>query len=102
TVLLIEHLQPNNIRGQQVRRELDSLERAVKAPRDRLGQCSFAYARDILDQQVPAGQQRDQGELDYFWFASYDAFYCRLELFQLTGRRYHRATPLPPLFQRNI
>src|SRR5262249_26362266 len=81
TGLLIEDFKPDDVRRQQVRGELDALERAVKAPCDCLRECGLAYAGDILDQQMAPGQQGDQGELDYLGFTSDDAFYCRLELF---------------------
>src|SRR5215471_19149778 len=49
TVLLIEDLEAHDIRGQQIRSELDTLKRTVEAPSDRLGECGLAYPRHILD-----------------------------------------------------
>ena len=59
--LLVVDRQAGDVRRQQVRRELDAPERAAEAAGDRLGQHGLAGARHVLDQQVPAAQQRDRG-----------------------------------------
>src|SRR5205807_2620429 len=63
--LLVEHHGPDHVRGQQVRRELDSGERDAKAfghraHRQRLGEPGHAFEQD-----VPARQQADEQALDH-------------------------------------
>ncbi len=71
--LLVVDRQARHVRGQQVRGELDPPERAAEAPGDRLGEDRLAGPRDVLDQEVAAAQQRDQGEADLVVLADDDA-----------------------------
>ena len=43
---------------------MNAVERAAQAPRQRLGEQRLADPRHVLDQQVPVGEQGDEGELD--------------------------------------
>ena len=49
--------------GQQVGRELDPAPRAVDGPGDGLGQRRLADAGDVLDEEVPLGEQAHQREV---------------------------------------
>src|SRR5829696_3909925 len=60
--LLVVDRQTGDVQRQEVRRELDSPERAPEAARDRLGEDRLAGARHVLDQQVATTHQRDQRE----------------------------------------
>ena len=71
--LLVVDRQPGDVRGEQVRGELDPPEGAAEAPGDGLGEDRLARPRDILDEEVAAAQQRDQGEADLVVLADDDA-----------------------------
>lgn len=62
TAPLVPDGDPGDVRGQQVGGELDAPHRAVDGPRQRLGQHGLAHAGDVLDQQVPLGEQHGQRE----------------------------------------
>ena len=62
--LLVEDRHAGDVARQQVRRELDAAHRAVDGAGQRLGQHRLPDARDVLDQQVPLGEQHDERELD--------------------------------------
>ena len=61
-----------DVRGEQVGRELEPAERAVDARGQGPGQQRLAHARDVLDQDVPLGQQRHDGQLDDLGLAQDD------------------------------
>ena len=63
----------DHVAGQHVRCELDALERAVEGAREGLRESGFAYAGNVFDQQVAAREQSGERELDYVFFALYDA-----------------------------
>ena len=63
------HARAQDVRRQQVRSELDSPEGAVDTGCQGPGQQRLAYAGDIFDQDVPLGQQGDDGEPDDFGLA---------------------------------
>ena len=71
--LLVVDREAGHVGRQQVRRELDPPEDAAEAPRDRLGEDGLAGARHVLDQQVAAAQERDEGEADLVVLADDDA-----------------------------
>src|SRR5258707_2849949 len=58
-----------NVAWQKIGSELHTLKAAVERFRERLGQSGFAHAGNIFDQQVTTREQRDQGQLDGFFFA---------------------------------
>ncbi|SCD63868.1 hypothetical protein GA0115235_105511 [Streptomyces sp. DpondAA-F4a] len=60
TPLLVEDRHTGDVRGQQVRRELDTPHRAVDRPRQRLGQHGLADSGHVLDEKVPLRQQYGQ------------------------------------------
>jgi hypothetical protein len=60
--LRAEDVDPGEVAGQQVRGELDPADRAVDAPRERLGERRLADAGDVLEQQVPLGEQHGDGQ----------------------------------------
>ena len=71
--LLVVDRQAGDVRGQQVRRELDPPERAAEAPGDRLGEDRLAGPGHVLDEEVAAAQQGHQGEADLVVLADDDA-----------------------------
>ncbi len=60
--LLVPDGHPGDVRGQQVRRELDPAHGAVDGPGQRLGQHGLSDPRDVLDQQMALGEQHGQRE----------------------------------------
>ena len=72
--LLVVDREARDVRGQEVRCELDPPEGAAEAPGDGLGEDRLAGPGDVLDQQMAAAQQRDQGEADLMVLADDDAF----------------------------
>ena len=67
--LLVVDRQAGHVRREEVRRELDAPEAAAQAPRDRLGKHGLAGAGNVLDQQVAAAEQRDEGQPDLVMLA---------------------------------
>ena len=70
--LLIEDAHAGDVAGQQVGGELDAREAAVDGARQRLGEQRLADARVVLDDEVTAGQQRDDAGLDHLLLAEDD------------------------------
>ena len=62
--LLVEDAHAGDVAGQQVGGELDAREAAVDRAGQRLGEERLADARVVLDDDVAAGQQRDDAGLD--------------------------------------
>ena len=82
---LIEYFQPDDIRRQHIGSELNPLERAIETSRERMSERRLAHTWNVFNQQVPAGEKRDQSELDHVRLSSNNCFNCSLELFKLTG-----------------
>ena len=59
-VALVENRHAEDVRRQQIRRELDALELGVNGAGQRLGQRRLARAGKILQQHVPAAGQRGE------------------------------------------
>jgi hypothetical protein len=77
---------PQDVRGQEIRRELDALEGEPQGLGQGQGQGGLAHAGDVLDQEVAFGENAGQGLADDGVFAfddGADAF------FQLTGEWGH-------------
>ncbi len=60
--LLIEDGHTGDVRGQQIRCELDAPHRAVDRPGQRLGQHGLAHPGHVLDQQMALREQHGQRE----------------------------------------
>ena len=60
---LVEDRDAGDVAGQEVRRELDALERAADRAGHRLGQHGLADARHVLDQHMAPAEQRDERQL---------------------------------------
>ena len=56
----------DHVAGQHVGGELDAVEAGIDAARQSLRQRGFADARDVLDQQVAAGQQAGERKAHHF------------------------------------
>ena len=67
---LVEDAGAHHVRGQQVRGELDPLERTVEGIRERLREGRLAHAGHVLDQQVAFGQQGHEREANHFVLAA--------------------------------
>src|SRR5579884_156384 len=67
-----------NIRRQKVRRELDSLETQSQRVSQGFGQRRLADARNILDEQMPIGEQNRERQLDDL-LLSHDRGFDRIE-----------------------
>src|SRR5262249_35061562 len=61
---LVEELAPEDVRGQEVDRELDAREVEVDRLRERGDEEGLREARDALEHEVAAGEERDQQALD--------------------------------------
>ena len=64
TVPLVEDGDAGDVGGEEVRRELDALEARVHRLRERPGEERLAKPGHVLDQDVAAGQQRGEDEVD--------------------------------------
>jgi hypothetical protein len=64
TGLLVVHPGPDEVGGDEVRRELDPLELAADRGREGLDRHCLGQAGDALDQDVAASQQRDDEPLE--------------------------------------
>lgn len=53
-----------DIRRQQIRGELDSVELAVDRPGDRLGELGLSHSRNVFDENMTLGDQGEENELD--------------------------------------
>src|SRR5271155_3933541 len=69
----IEHADADHVAGQQVRSKLNALERAAEGARERLREGGLADTGNVFNQQVAAGEQSGERELDYVFLAFYDA-----------------------------
>ena len=65
----VEDRIPDDVRGQQVTRELNASELQTQGARHRLRERGFAHARDIFDEEVSPCQQTNQRQTDGFLFA---------------------------------
>ncbi len=63
---------PDNVRRQQVARELDTLEAEAKGDGKCVGEGRLANSGQVLDQQVAAGEQADEGQADFVFLAEQD------------------------------
>ena len=73
-VLLVVDREAGHVRGQQVRRELDPPEAAAEAAGDGLREDRLAGAGHVLDQEVAAAEEGDEGEPDLVVLADDDVF----------------------------
>jgi hypothetical protein len=62
--LLVVGADPGDVAGQQVGGELDAPHGTVDRPREGLGEHRLAHPGHVLDEQVPLGEQHDQGQPD--------------------------------------
>src|SRR5262249_34121110 len=77
-LLLVVEVDAGDVGGHHVRRELDALEAAPNRPRDRLRQRGLAYARHVLEEDVPVGKEGYKDQVDSVVLADHDAGYVRL------------------------
>ena len=84
---LIENAGAHDVRGKQVRGELDPLERAVEGIRESLREGRLAHPGHVLDQQMAFGQQGHKREADHFVLAANHAPNRCLQLSNLVCRR---------------
>jgi hypothetical protein len=68
--LLVEDAKAGDVAGQQVRGTLHAGEAATDGGGQRLGQRGLAQPRQVLQQQVPPGQQAPQDALDHLGLAA--------------------------------
>ncbi len=76
--LRVEHRYANDVRRQQVGGELHALETQSQRGCQRVRQRGLAEARQVLDQQVAVGQQRDEGQPHLVRLAQQQAVDLRL------------------------
>ena len=72
------HRDAQYIGGQQVGGELHALEAEAEAAGQCMCQRGLAQARQILDQQVPTGQQRDESQPDFRHLAQHQCIHLIL------------------------
>src|SRR5213594_2879940 len=58
--LAVEHVRPRDVRGQQVRRELDAAEREAQARREGFRDQSLRQPRDVFDQEMTVAEDRPE------------------------------------------
>ena len=78
----------DHVARQHVGGELNALERAVERARDGVGEGGLADARNVLDEQVAAREQRHQRHLDGFFLALHDAGDGALKFADAAARRW--------------
>ncbi len=71
-LLPVEDRDAYDVRGEQVARELDPAEGAFHRPGERMCQSGFPNPGDVLDEEVPLGQETDEGEPDGIRLAAHD------------------------------
>lgn len=74
----IEHGHSDDIGRQQIRGELHALELEAERRGERVRQGGLAEPRQVLDQQVPARQQRDECEPHLLALAEHERIDLRL------------------------
>src|SRR5262249_49522139 len=80
--VLIKDRNADDVRRQQVARELNALKTAIQTARDSVRQRSFTHAWNVLDEQMPAGQQGHNRQMHRFRFAANYALDGLLKLAQ--------------------
>ena len=87
----MKHGDPEHVGRERVARELDPPELEREAPPERPRERRLAHARDILDQDVPAGEQRRQDEVHGPRVAAVDEPHVLAQARQARGdSRFHR------------
>ena len=79
---LIEHRGAENVARQQVGGELDALEAQPQHPRQGMAEGGLAHAGQVLDQQMPPGQQAGHGQPHLRFLAQHHLIDCRQATFQ--------------------
>ena len=80
-LLLVEEVDAGQVRGHQVRGELDAAEVPADAPGEGAQQHGLAGAGHVLQQDVPRGDQADHDLLDHLVLADDDAAAVVQDLF---------------------
>jgi hypothetical protein len=92
----VEDRHPENVRGEQVARELDPRVLEPEGGGERLREGGLPHARDVLDQQVPAGEQAGEGEPQRVPLADDDALELREHRRQLAAAAPYRINGRTP------
>ena len=71
-MLTVKYRVADDIRREQVARELDAPELQTERTGERLGKRRFPHAGHVFDQEMPPGEQADHGELDRRFLADDD------------------------------
>ena len=77
-LLALVHAHADNVRGQEVGRELDALERKIERGGECVRESGLAHAGQILDQQMSAGEKTGKGQAHLRGLAKHDAVHLRL------------------------
>ena len=86
--LRVVHRHAQHVGGQQVRGELHALEAQAEGGRQRVRQGGLAQSRQVFDQQVAIGQQRDEGQPHFVRLAQYQRIDLRLRPFEGVGEAF--------------
>lgn len=78
----IEHRHADHVGRQQVGGELHALELQAQRRRQRMRERGLAQPGQVLDQQMPVGQQRDEGQAHRLRLAEHQRVDLRLRLFE--------------------
>jgi hypothetical protein len=84
--VLVVHRQPNHVGRQQIRGELNTLKSTINRAREGMRKRRFPDARHVFNQQVAAGDQRDDGQPNRFGFAFDDGLDGVLQPLDLLDR----------------
>src|SRR5262245_36403375 len=76
--VLVEDRDTDDVRGEKIAGELNSLEAAIKRPRDGMGEGSFPDSGNVFYQEVSAREQGHDRQLDNLGFAANYGFDCLL------------------------
>src|SRR5262249_43117562 len=80
--VLIKNRNADDVRRQQVARELNALKTAIQTARNGMRQRRLAHARNVFDQQMASGKQSHDCQTHGLRFAANDALDSLLKLTQ--------------------
>jgi len=86
----IEYRHPDDVGGQQIARELHSLPRETQHMRKGVGQCGLAHSRNVLDEQVAAGEEAGETQPNLRRLAQNESFESADSAMQRRGIQINR------------
>ncbi len=93
---LVEDVHPGDVRGEQIGRELQAREVQVERAREGLREHRLSDPGEVLDQQMPLGQETEDAELERFARRAHRELQVRDHAPDDVRRDGGRRPPLPP------